>query len=71
MDLVKQIHPFMGHHRLISWDVAVDSEGDAVLIEANLSLGGCDDVQVLNGPFFGKYTRRILDEVYRSERGNK
>ena len=71
MDLVKRIHPFMGHHRLISWDVAVDSEGDAVLIEANLSLGGSDDVQVLNGPFFGKYTRRILDEVYRSERGNK
>ena len=64
MDLVKRIHPFMGHHRLISWDVAVDSEGDAVLIEANLSLGGSDDVQVLDGPLFGAYTRRVLDEVY-------
>ena len=64
MELVRRIHPFMGHHRLISWDIAYDEEEEPVLIEANLSLGGSDDVQVLNGPFFGKYTKRILDETY-------
>jgi hypothetical protein len=54
----------MGHHRLISWDIAIDNTNEAVLIEANLSLGGSDDVQVVNGPFFGEYTERILKEVY-------
>ena len=63
-ELIKAAHPFMGHHRLISWDIAVDEEGNAVLIEANLVLGGSDDVQVVNGPFFGEYTEQVLKEVY-------
>ncbi|MBE6014110.1 MAG: hypothetical protein E7241_01900 [Lachnospiraceae bacterium] len=63
-ELIAVSHPFMGHHRLISWDIAIDNTNEAVLIEANLSLGGSDDVQVVNGPFFGEYTERILKEVY-------
>ena len=62
--MIKRIHQVLGHHRLVSWDVAVDSLGDAVLIEANMGFGGSDDVQVVNGPFFGKYTKRVLEEVY-------
>ena len=63
-ELVRTSHAILGHHRLVSWDVAVDDEGDAVLIEANLGLGGSDDVQVVNGPFFGDNTERVLKEVY-------
>lgn len=64
ISLVKQAHPFMGHFRLISWDVAIDEEGDAVLIEANLSLGGINNVQICNGPLFSDDTEKILDEVF-------
>lgn len=66
--LVRQAHGLMGHFRLISWDIAIDEAGEAVLIEANLTLGGIDDVQVCTGPLFGKDTRKILDEVFRGLR---
>ena len=52
------------HMRLVSWDIAIDDGGEAVLIECNLTLGSCDNVQAVNGPYFGSFTRRILDEVY-------
>lgn len=66
--LVKQAHAFMGHFRLISWDVTIDEQGDAVLIEANLSLGGINNVQMCCGPLFGKDTKKILDEVLKGRR---
>lgn len=66
--LVKQAHAFMGHFRLISWDVTIDEGGDAVLIEANLCLGGMNDVQICCGPLFGKDTKKILDEVLKGKR---
>ena len=64
VSLVKRAHPFMGHFRLISWDVAIDEEGEAVLIEANLSLGGINNVQICSGPLFGEDAEKILDEVF-------
>mgnify|MGYP005749067549 FL=1 len=64
LKLVRRAHPVMGHFRLISWDVAIDENGEAVLIEANLSLGGINDVQICSGPLFGRDTRKILDEVF-------
>ena len=54
----------IAHFRLVSWDIAIDDKKEAVLIECNLSLGGSDDVQVVNGPFFGEWTKQVLDEVY-------
>ncbi len=66
--LVKKAHVFMGHFRLISWDVAIDEAGEAVLIEANLCLGGINDVQMCCGPLFGKDTGDILDEVMHGKR---
>ncbi len=66
--LVRRAHSFMGHFRLISWDVAIDEMGEAVLIEANLSLGGINDVQITTGPLFGRDTRRLLDEIFEGKR---
>lgn len=66
--LVRKAHSFMGHFRLISWDVAIDGKGEAVLIEANLSLGGINDVQITTGPLFGRDTKRLLDEVFGGKR---
>ena len=67
-ELVKKAHPFMGHFRLISWDVTVDESGEAVLIEANLSLGGINDVQMCCGPLFGEDTKAVLDEALQGKR---
>ena len=65
-EMARKLHPSMGHHRLIFWDFAIDSEGDVVFIEANMSLGGTVEVQAGNGPLFGEYTRSVLEEVYGS-----
>lgn len=68
LELVKNAHVFMGHFRLVSWDVTIDDKGKAVLIEANLSLGGINDVQMCCGPLFGKDTKKILREVMQDRR---
>lgn len=62
--LVKDIHPCIGHFRLVSWDLSVDEEGDVLLIEANMRKGGINLQQFSNGPLFGDLTERVLDEVY-------
>lgn len=66
--LVKKAHAFLGHFRLVSWDVTIDEQGEAVLIEANLTLGGINDVQMSCGPLFGKDTKKVLDEVMKGRR---
>lgn len=64
IQLVKKAHPCVSRFRLISWDIAIDELGDAVLVEANFSLGGINELQICNGPLFGKDTKKILDEVF-------
>jgi len=54
----------IGNFRLVSWDMAVDENGDVLLIEANMRKGGINLHQFDNGPLFGDLTERILDEVY-------
>ena len=66
--LVKKAHPCVPHFRMVSWDIAINEEGEAVLIEANLSLGGIANTQCAMGPVFGKDTRKILEEVYQKKR---
>lgn len=66
--LVREAHAILGHFRLVAWDVAIDRDGEAVLIEANLSLGGIKEIQVCTGPLFGEDTEKILGEVYRGRR---
>ncbi len=66
--LVEKAHPLVPHFRMVSWDVAIDENGDAVMIEANLSQGGLNSHQFSNGPLFGEDTPKILDEVF-SRRG--
>lgn len=63
-ELVRQAHRCVPHFRLVSWDIAVNQKGEAVLIEANFSLGGIENSQSLQGPLFGDDTKYILDEVY-------
>lgn len=65
VDLVRQAHPLIPHFRLVSWDIAINKEGEPVLIEANMRKGGINLNQFNNGPLFGELTERVLDEVYK------
>lgn len=64
VELVTRGAELIPHFRLVSWDVAIDAEGDAVLIEANMRKGGINLNQFNNGPLFGDLTEVVLDEVF-------
>lgn len=51
---------FSGISQLISWDIAVDEDGEPVVIEMNISYGELDFHQYCNGPIFGYMTEEIL-----------
>lgn len=65
IELVKNAHPLIPHFRLVSWDIAIDKEGDPILIEANMRKGGINLNQFNNGPLFGDITEKVLDEVFK------
>ena len=62
--LVEKAHPMLPHFRLATWDIAIDEQGNAVMIEVNLAKGGLEFPQLTNGPLFGADTKKILDEVF-------
>ena len=64
VELVKKAHPLIGHFRLVSWDIAIDKDGDPVLVEANMRKGGINFHQFNNGPLFGDLTQRVLQDVF-------
>lgn len=65
IEIVKHIHPYIPHFRLVSWDIAIDIDGMPLLIEANMRKGGIGSSQFNNGPLFGDLTDRVLDEVFK------
>ena len=50
--------------RLISWDFAIGTDGEPILIEVNLTYGGLSTHLLSNGPLFGDMTPEILERVY-------
>lgn len=61
IEMVKQLHYQLPYFKLIGWDIAIDEEGDPVIIEWNTEPGLS---QSAYGPGFGKYTERILRELW-------
>lgn len=61
---IEMLHVQVPHFRLVSWDIALDSTNEPVLIEANLYSGELDFHQLNNGPLFGEDTDDILREVF-------
>ena len=59
---------FLRISKLISWDLAVDENGEPTIIEVNLCYGGTDIHQIANGPLFGDKTEEVLDSVFRKQR---
>ena len=61
IETVKNLHFQLPFFDLIGWDIAIDEDGDPVLIEWNQRVGLS---QSAFGPGFGKYTERILRELW-------
>ena len=64
IETVKILAQTIGCFRLVSWDMAVDANGNVILIESNMRKGGINLHQFDNGPLFGDLTKRVLDEVF-------
>lgn len=63
IDFVKNLHQSLPLFRLLSWDIAIDKDGNPVLLEPNLYVGELDFHQLNNGPLFGKDQDMILSEI--------
>ena len=68
-ELIKRAHLRFGKFRIISWDFAIDEDGEPVLIEVNLALGGTANIQACSGPLFGNMTSKVCREVFGIMRG--
>lgn len=64
MAVVMKAHPMVPHFRLVSFDIAINEDGEPIFIEANLCKGSVEIHEFNNGPLFGEDTKKILDEVY-------
>jgi hypothetical protein len=64
IETVKRLHYQLPFFNLIGWDVAIDEVGDPVIIEWNADPGLS---QSAYGPGFGKFTERVLRELWPRE----
>ena len=68
-EVVKTLaHRMFTATRLISWDFAIGTDGEPILIEVNLTYGGLSTHLLSNGPLFGDMTPEILSLVYNKNR---
>lgn len=66
--LIEKAHPLVPAFRMVSWDIAIDEQGEAVMMEANLAKGCLTFHQLTKGPLFGDDTKKVLDEVFGIKR---
>ena len=50
--------------RLLAWDIAIDENGNPIVIEYSPSNAGSNYHQLCNGPIFGDMTEDVLKEVF-------
>ncbi len=66
LNTVLRLHKTIPYMDLIGWDIAVDEEGEPVLIELN-QYPDCEFIQIFNGPMFGKYTDELLERISKHQ----
>ena len=64
-ELAKKLQYRFPYCKMISWDFAIDKNGDHILIEANMKRGEIDFHQFCNGPLFGDITCELLDYIVK------
>ena len=62
---VERAHEKIAHFGFAFWDVCVDADGEPVIVEMNLKNPDSMVPQVCSGPFFGKYTEKVLEYIGR------
>lgn len=62
-EAVCRAHRSLPHFGFAFWDVAVDAEGDAVIIEVNLRRPDTNVAQGTGQPFFGEYTDVVMKAI--------
>ncbi len=64
-DVAMKMHPRIGAALIVGWDITVNENCEAVIIEANLQFPGIIRSQECNGPLFGELTETILSTIMR------
>lgn len=72
-DFVRELHRNILHHDYVSWDIAIDKNGEPILIESNFFGTSFLNQIALARPTFGNMTEDILkyirdNSVYQEER---
>lgn len=64
-DILKQIEYEHTNHfalcKFIGWDIAINEQGEAVVLELNSSQPGVIGEQLISGPIFGDRTQEVID----------
>jgi len=63
LKMVELLHKRVPYFRIISWDIGIDKNNDAILIEYNTYNQSTKIHQIVNGPLFGTFTNEILAEA--------
>lgn len=66
LEAVKRCHMHVPMFGVASWDIAIDADGEPVLIEYNVGGAGIDIHQYNNGPLYGKYRERIIADAFKN-----
>ncbi len=66
LEAVKRCHMRVPMFGVASWDIAIDEDGEPVLIEYNVGGAGIDIHQYNNGPLYGKYRDRIISDAFKN-----
>jgi len=64
--MCKEIHEHLHHFDLVAFDVAVQENGEPIILEFNIRQPGILVYQFVHGPFFGEYTEGLVKELLKS-----
>lgn len=65
VETVLRLHKTIPYMDLVGWDIAVDEDGEPVLIELN-QYPDCEFIQIFNGPMFGEYTDDLMEHISKN-----
>lgn len=66
LEAVKRCHYRVPMFGVASWDIAIDEDGEPTLIEYNVGGAGIDIHQYNNGPLYGQYREKVINEVFKN-----
>ena len=62
VELAKKLHLYLPFFNIVGWDMAIDKEGNPIMIEFNVNP---DLSQSANGPAFGEYTDMLVKDAMK------